>query len=189
MSLRGGPKILSGSHPSSLLTVQIYQTFLLAVSTADKKLNQVINTKSRSLQPSKKKQQVQTSWSVQSVLYTAGYQLKTFWRQIEQMLFSLVGSSRRTLVRCGRWLTNLELKYVLHIKQSGHLVAEVIQHSESEVLNKLNKLQVKRCFLAKIKCYGLQCCTGRVGSKLQKDIRLLSEESRKTYILSNYFSD
>ena len=32
-------------------------------------------------------------------------------------------------------------------------MAEVIQHSESEVLNKLNKLQVKRCFLAKIKCY------------------------------------
>ena len=149
MSLRGGPKILSGSHPSLLLMVQIYQMFLLAATTADKKSNQVINTKSPSLQPSKK-QQAQISQSVQSARCTAGYLLKTSWRQIERMLFLLVGSSRRTLVRCGRWLKNLELKYMLRIKQSGHLVAEV--RGESEAVNKLTNFGVRSelvnsCFL------------------------------------------
>lgn len=134
MSLHGGQKIPSESHPSSPLTAQIYQMFLLAVPTADKKSNPVINTKSPSLQPSKKKQ-VQTSQSVQSVHCTAGYLLKTSWRRIEQMLFSLVGSSRRTLVRCGRWLKNLELKYMLRIKQSGHLVGEVRKESEVARIN------------------------------------------------------
>jgi hypothetical protein len=61
------------------------------------------------------------------------------WRRIELMLFSLVGSSRRILVRYGQWLKNWELKYMMHTRV-GYSKEEVGKESATydvEVLSNL----------------------------------------------------